>query len=57
MITPNKKELLFSVEDDGLYLHINNVVAIPFTDLEEWKEFAEQMLGMMAEMSEQIEQR
>jgi len=51
------KKLLFSIEEDGsvIYLHINDVLIIPFKDLEEWEEFAQQMLGMMTEMSGNIE--
>jgi hypothetical protein len=49
--TPIK--LLFSVEDDGeIHLHINERVIIPFQNLDEWKKFAEDMLGMMPEMIE-----
>lgn len=56
-----EKKLLFSVEteDNGrfkcLYLHINDTLIIPFRDLDEWKKFANDMLGMTAEMAENIE--
>lgn len=49
-----KKKLLFSIEDDCIYLHINDTLIIPFEDLNEWKEFANKMLDMTGEMSETI---
>lgn len=49
-----KKELLFSIEDECIYLHINDTLIIPFRDLDEWKQFANDMLGMTEEMSENI---
>jgi hypothetical protein len=51
----SEKKLLFSIEDDCLYLHIDNTLIIPFRDLEEWKEFANKMLGMTEEISENIQ--
>lgn len=51
------KKLLFSIEEDGavIYLHVNDVLIIPFKDLEEWEEFAQQMLNMTEEMSKNLE--
>lgn len=46
------KKLLFSVEDYCIYLHINDTLIIPFRDLEEWNKFANDMLGMVPEMTE-----
>jgi hypothetical protein len=46
------KKLMFLVEDDGIYLYINDTLIIPFRDLEEWNKFAHGMLGMVPEMTE-----
>lgn len=54
-MTVVRKNLMFSIEEDGLYLHIGDSVIIPFADLEEWETFAQDMLGMMPEMSENLQ--
>ena len=46
------KKLLFSVEDNCIYLHINDTLIIPFRDLEEWNKFANDMLDMVPEITE-----
>ena len=56
-MTHTDKKLLFSVEDDALYLHVNDILIIPFRDLVEWQKFALAMVDMMPEMAENIEQR
>lgn len=56
-----QKKLLFSVEteDNGkfkcLYLHVNDTLIMPFRDLDEWKRFANDMLGMTAEIQDNID--
>jgi methyl coenzyme M reductase subunit C-like uncharacterized protein (methanogenesis marker protein 7) len=53
--TPKEKELLFSIQENSLLLYVNDDLIIPFEDLDAWKKFANDMLGMVAEMSENIE--
>jgi hypothetical protein len=53
----NFKEMLFSVQDDGLCLHLGNGVVLEFSDVKEWEDFANNMLGMIPELTENIEQR
>jgi hypothetical protein len=48
-------KMLFSIEEDGVYLHVNDKLIIPFKDLEEWEKFANEMLGMMPEMAENLQ--
>lgn len=45
----DKRKLLFEVQDKSILLWMDNV-AISFADLAEWKDFADQMLGMIPEM-------
>ncbi len=45
----DKRKLLFEVRDDSILLWMDNV-AISFANLSEWKDFADQMLGMVPEM-------
>lgn len=48
-----KYKLLFKVDQDRkLFLWINDTVMLPFDDLKEWRNFAEQMVGMIPEMVE-----
>ena len=55
-----KKKLMFSVDTEGdgsysgLHLHVNDTLIIPFKDLEDWKEFANDMLGMTPEIQENL---
>lgn len=46
--------LLFSVEENCIYLHINDTVIIPFRDLDEWNDFANQMLAMAPEIKDNL---
>lgn len=46
-------KLLFEVRDDkSLLLWVNDSVALSFVDLKEWRNFSDQMLGMIPEMTE-----
>jgi hypothetical protein len=54
------KKLLFSIRPNEfgppqLHLYVGSTLIIPFKDVEEWKEFANDMLSMVPEMTENIE--
>lgn len=52
-MTQDQARLLFSVEDDGtIHLHVGKKLIIPFENLEEWNKFANDMLSMVPEMTE-----
>jgi hypothetical protein len=47
-------KLLFEVVDGAIYLHISETVIIPFRNIDEWRTFANQMLDMIPEITENL---
>jgi hypothetical protein len=48
-------KLYFEVVEDGMiYLHINELVIIPFKNIDDWRTFANQMLDMIPEIKENL---
>ena len=47
-------QLLFEISTGAIYLHINETVIIPFRNIEEWKKFANDMLAMVPEITENL---
>ena len=60
-MTTEAKRLLFSIEKDNigtsswLHLYVGENLIIPFKDTDEWKKFADDMLGMLPEITENLE--
>jgi hypothetical protein len=49
------KDLCFEVTKNGINLHINDQVIIPFSTVNEMEQFAKDILGMLPEVRDSVE--